>query len=110
MADEDCTHLFVHYRFTQQVWYQVRLWSNANFPIPDDAYQSTEEWWIKARKVAPKNLRRDFDTAVILVHWRIWKERNGRIFRQEINTADRVFELIVEDLRAWRAAGCINAL
>jgi hypothetical protein len=57
--------------------------------------------------MAPKNLRRDFDTVAILVHWRLWKERNARIFQQKICTTGRVFELIVEDIRAWRAAGCI---
>jgi hypothetical protein len=43
----------------------------------------------------------------ILVHWRIWKERNADIFKLENNTVDRVFELIIEDVRAWRAAGCV---
>jgi hypothetical protein len=61
-----------------------------------------------ARKRAPKNLRRDFDTVAILVHWRIWKERNARIFQQESNAVDRLFELIMEDIRSWRAAGCIT--
>jgi hypothetical protein len=104
---EDCTHLFVHCRFSQQVWGRFRTWTKANFPIPSDNFRSTEEWWLEARKGAPKNLRRDFDTVTILVHWGLWKERNARIFQQILSGPDRVFELIVEDLRAWRAAGCI---
>jgi hypothetical protein len=28
----------------------------------------------------------------ILVHWRLWKERNARIFQQKICTTGRVFE------------------
>jgi hypothetical protein len=105
---ENCTHLFVHCRFTRQVWCRVRAFSGAIFPVPGVAFQSTEHWWIVARKRAPKNLRRDFDTVAILVHWRIWKERNARIFQQESNTVDRLFELIMEDIRSWRAAGCIT--
>jgi hypothetical protein len=35
---------------------------------------------------------------MLLVHWRIWKERNGQIFQQEFNTMGRVVELIIEDL------------
>jgi hypothetical protein len=43
----------------------------------------------------------------ILVHSRIWKERNARIFQQEFSPINRVFELIIEDLRAWKTARCI---
>jgi hypothetical protein len=101
-AGEDCTHLFVHCRFSHQVWCRVQAWSGAIFPVP------SKLWWLAARKRAPKNLRRDFDTVVILVHWRIWKERNARIFQQKSSTVDQVFELIIEDIGSWRAAGCIT--
>jgi hypothetical protein len=70
---------------------------------------NTEDWWTEARKRAPKCLRRDFDTTTILIHWRIWKERNARIFQHEACRVDRVFELIMEDILSWKAAGCIIA-
>jgi hypothetical protein len=99
-ADEDCTHLFVHCCFTQQVWLRLRDWAGAEFPIPSDIFQSTEDWWLEARKRVPKELRRDFDTFCILVHWRLWKERNARIFQQENSPVSRVFELIIEVLHS----------
>ena len=43
----------------------------------------------------------------ILIHWRIWKERNARILDNVASTVDRVLELIKEDITMWRAAGCI---
>jgi hypothetical protein len=61
-ANEDCTHLFVRCCFTQQVWARLQVWANADFPIPDNNYISTEDWWLKVRKRVPKDLRRDFDT------------------------------------------------
>jgi hypothetical protein len=76
-ANEDCTHLLVQCRFTQQVWARLQVWANADFLIPDNNFVSTEDWWLKARKRAPKELWRDFDTFTILVHWRLWKERNA---------------------------------
>jgi hypothetical protein len=91
------------------VWSKVRDWAKADFPIPNDDFLSTEDWWLQARKKAPKVLRRDFDTVAILVHWRIWKERNARVFQQNFCTIGRVVGLIIEDIRAWRAAGCIEA-
>lgn len=69
--NEDCTHLFVHCRFTQQLWFRIRLWSGANFPTPGNSYLCTEDWWLSVRKQAPKQLHKDFDTFTILVHWRI---------------------------------------
>jgi hypothetical protein len=108
-SNEDCTHLFVHCRFSHQVWISFREWTNANFPVPSNTFRSTEDWWTQVRKMVPKEPRHDFDTVAILVHWRIWKERNARIFRQECNPPSRVLELIIEDLRTWRAAGCVAA-
>jgi hypothetical protein len=37
---------------------------------------------------------------VILVYWRIWT------FQQEFSMVERVFELIIEDIKTWKAAGC----
>jgi hypothetical protein len=89
------------------VWNGIRSWSKADIPITGNAYRNTEEWWLQVRKRAPKSLRRDFDTVTILVHSRIWKERNARIFQQEFSPINRVFELIIEDLRAWKTTGCV---
>jgi hypothetical protein len=91
------------------VWCQVRIWSRADFPILSEAFQSTEDWWIWARKRVPKNLCHDFDTNSILVHWGIWKQRKARFFQQEVSMVDRIFELITKDIRSWRAAGCVIA-
>jgi hypothetical protein len=57
VADEDCTHLFVHCRYTQQVWHRFRAWTRASFPVPGDDFRSTEDWWLTARKVTPKAIR-----------------------------------------------------
>jgi hypothetical protein len=90
------------------VWRKFRDWTKADFP-PSSNFTNTKEWWQRARKKAPKDLRRDFDMVVILVHWSLWKERNGRIFQQVFSTASKIFELITEDIRAWRVAGYIVA-
>mgnify|MGYP006951655593 FL=1 len=75
--------------------------------MSSEHFGTTEDWWLEARAAIPKPLRRNFDTIAILIHWRIWKERNARIFDNVASTVDRVLELIKEDIRMWRAAGCI---
>ncbi|XBI41835.1 hypothetical protein VPH35_126241 [Triticum aestivum] len=104
---EDCTHLFVHCRYTQHLWSIFMQWTGAHFSIPDDSCNTTEDWWLSARKSIPKANRRDFDTIAILVHWRIWKERNARIFQHTASTANSVLDLIRDDIAVWRAAGCV---
>lgn len=55
-------------------------------------------------------MRRNFDTIAILLHWRVWKERNVRIFDNVASSADRLLDLTKEDIGMWRAAGCISDL
>lgn len=71
---------------------------------PHDA--DTATWWLRAREAAPKQLRKDFDAVVILVHWRLWKERNSRIFDGVSMDTAAVLDRIIDELRTWRHAGC----
>ena len=80
------------------------------FAIPDSRFSCTEDWWLSARKEIPKPDRRNFDTVAILVHWRVWKERNARIFEHKASSVDRVLDLIRDDIAVWRAAGCVSDL
>ncbi|KAE8802944.1 hypothetical protein D1007_21299 [Hordeum vulgare] len=96
--------------FSSQVWVQFRAWARADFLIPDDNFSTTEDWWLKARAAIPKPMRRNFDTIAILLHWRIWKERNARIFDNVASALDKVRDLTVEDIVVWRVAGCISDL
>jgi hypothetical protein len=79
------------------------------FPVPGPNFTSTEDWWLLVRKQVPKIRRRDFDTVVILVHWRIWKERNSRIFDGVQHSAQEVFEGIRDEIAMWRYAGLVAA-
>ena len=68
---ETCTHLFVHCNFTKQVWTRFKAWTGADFQIPDNSFSTTEDWWLIARADIPKQMRRNFDTMAILLHWRV---------------------------------------
>lgn len=105
---ETCAHLFVHCSFSIQVWRMIRVWSSAMFLVPGSRFTSTEDWWLVARKQVPKARRRDFDTVTILIHWRIWKERNSRIFDGAQHSAEEVFESIRDEITSWRSAGLIT--
>lgn len=103
---ESCRHLFLHCCCTREVWERFRTWVGAPFPIPGPDDADTATWWLRAREAAPKQLRKDFDAVVILVHWPLWKERNSRIFDGVSMDTAAVLDTIIEELRTWRHAGC----
>jgi hypothetical protein len=93
-----------------RVWQLIRAWTGAVFQTPSSLFRSTEEWWVLVRKRVPKNLRKDFDTVTILVHWKLWKERNSRVFEKRQQSEEDVFGGIREDISLWRSAGRVVAL
>jgi hypothetical protein len=44
------------------------------------------------------------------VHWKLWKERNSRIFENQRHSDEAVFEGIREDISLWRSAGRVVAI
>ena len=50
------------------------------------------------------------ETSMGHLAWRIWKERNSRIFDQLASSCNRVLDLCKQDIAIWRAAGCITEL
>jgi hypothetical protein len=59
-------------------------------------------WWLQARKRVPKLKRRGVDVLVLLIGWRIWKERNARTFARETM---RPSQLVLGDQRRGDAMG-----
>ena len=44
-------------------------------------------WWMDARCQVPREMHKGFDSAVLLVSWWLWKERNSRVFDNAACTA-----------------------
>lgn len=62
-------------------------------------------WWTSSRKWLPKELRRGFDSLLLLVGWLLWKERNVRTFRRIASSAQQLVEAIEQEVSLWCAAG-----
>jgi hypothetical protein len=52
----------------------------------------------------PAQLRRGFDSTVLLVWWRLWKERNSRTFDNSASTVQQVAKLVLKEMDEWIAA------
>jgi hypothetical protein len=58
-----------------------------------------------ARRLVPSQLRRGFDSVVLLVSWRMWKERNSRVFDNVVTTASQVTRVVLDEGDEWVVAG-----
>lgn len=58
-----------------------------------------------ARDLIPAQLRRNLDSTVLLVSWRIWKERNARVFDNHSSTATQVAQGVLDEMDEWISAG-----
>ena len=65
------------------------------------------DWWMDmdSRRQVPKELLKGFDSAVLLVSWRLWKERNSRVFDNAACTAVQAVRRVLEEADKWIAAG-----
>jgi hypothetical protein len=70
----------------------------------DDTPQT---WWLTARRRVERRDRRTFDTLVLLVCWRLWKQRNARVFqnaRRQYSVVGLI-EQVLADWDQWIKAG-----
>ena len=90
--------------FAREVWHRLlhAVGLQSLTPGPD---AKLDDWWQLARKKLPKELRRAFDSAVLLSTWNMWKERNRRTFDGASKTPLQLFHLIVDEANAWITTG-----
>jgi hypothetical protein len=62
-------------------------------------------WWLKKRQLMESEKSRGFDALVLLVSWELWKERNARIFRNEVRSLLTITNQIKEEGELWIQAG-----
>jgi hypothetical protein len=56
----------------------------------------------------PSDLRKGFDSMVLLVTWMIWKERNHRAFDSSCTLPPGLVTVVVEKGNIWIEAGFVN--
>ena len=101
---ETSEHLFARCCYTQQVWHTVSAMLNIQNATPAQEI-SLMDWWLQKREGFNAIKRKGLDSTFMLVSWRIWKERNDRVFSRttEKNPAE-LAQVISEEVHLWCAA------
>jgi len=86
-------HLILGCVFSREVWDSCLQ----SFLLHDLVVVQQEDimwWWTTSRKRLPKELRRGFDSLLLLVGWLMWKERNARTFNRVASSPAQLLESI----------------
>nr|TKV93175.1 hypothetical protein SEVIR_9G208800v2 [Setaria viridis] len=88
-----------------QVWHQVREVLNLHNAIPTNLFRLLD-WWLNKRSGVHSWQRKGFDSAFMLVSWKIWKECNERVFaRSPPKDASQLLHEIIQEGQLWCASG-----
>jgi hypothetical protein len=60
---------------------------------------------MESRCLLPRNLQWSFDSVLLLVSWRIWKEHNSRVFDNVSATAQQARHMVLEEGDEWICDG-----
>jgi hypothetical protein len=71
-------------------------------PCPSSRFRS---WWSQAAASLDKDLRKGFNTLVILVTWILWKHRNACVFDSVQPQAQAVLSQVAAEGHMWCLAG-----
>jgi hypothetical protein len=95
---ETISHLLIACSFSREVWFTLfqKWWIGNRWS--SDRELSLADWWVKAPKGFDKNGRRAFDSAVILICWMLWLERNACVFNRRSQSASELAAQVLEQV------------
>lgn len=86
-AAETNNHLFLHCKVTNQIWAFFINIAKERWTMPEHTADLLNCW---IRKGVSKNQRKWWRTVPACIWWKIWKERNGRIFEGRCNSIQKI--------------------
>jgi hypothetical protein len=103
---ESAAHLLFKCRYSVRIWNSIiswlglidvdtSLWSN---------FEMVKDWWLSF--IYPNGTRRkSFASLVMLTSWKIWNERNARVFRNVASMPSVIVNKIKGEAVIWWTAG-----
>lgn len=106
-AEETIHHLLVGCVFTHQVWALIfqQLGLLNLTPDPDPSVSHFPSWWRRAISSVPKEVRKGFNSLIILIAWEVWKHRNDCVFDNSRPNILKVVSSVSTEGGLWCMAG-----
>lgn len=98
--DETVDHLLVSCVFARELWHRL-LQSFGWDRFTPALGARLSAWWMDVRRQVPKELRKGFDSAVLLASWRLWKECNSRVFDNAVCSPAQAVRRVFEEAEEW---------
>ena len=102
-APETATHLVISCPFSGLVWREILSRCGIAALVPNG--DSFPVWWQQARLRLGKSRRKGFDSLVLLLTWKLWLERNSRVFEGKRSTVPALCSSIANEAHLWKLAG-----
>jgi hypothetical protein len=106
LQEEDTVdHIIMQCPYARQAWFGCLTAAGLNIVEPGRESR-LEPWWDAARSLVCKKDRKSFDTLVLLTAWRLWKQRNARVFgntAEQCNTTE-LLRRIADEFNMWKLA------
>ena len=103
--EETVQHLLTTCVFARQFWFSILQPLNLSCLVPRCAAGSFADWWRKSWKRVQKQLRKGFNSLVILGAWTIWKHRNACVFDGTTPNLQGALQAFKDELHLWQFAG-----
>jgi hypothetical protein len=103
--DETINHLLASCVFARQVWAGLLQLAGLMELIAQPHDEVFEDWWRNASMRVPGQLRKGFNSLVVLGAWVIWKHRNSCVFNGDSPSVPTVLQMAREEALLWTVAG-----
>jgi hypothetical protein len=103
---ETARHILFECRFSKHIWQQAASWLSCPSLLNDlrSGRGTVLEYW-HAITASPSACPKGLKSAVILIGWELWKERNARVFNNKASLPLALMQKIKDEGKNWIIAG-----
>eukprot|EP00268_Persea_americana_P031555 TRINITY_DN3077_c0_g1_i1.p1 TRINITY_DN3077_c0_g1~~TRINITY_DN3077_c0_g1_i1.p1 ORF type:complete len:146 (+),score=15.04 TRINITY_DN3077_c0_g1_i1:2680-3117(+) len=96
--EETVHHLFIHCNFARNVWMILFARFGISWVMPWSVEDLFQQWNFKCQFARGRILWKFLLYAFL---WKVWLERNNRIFKNNSRTVEDIVEIIVRTVSEW---------
>lgn len=104
--DEMARYILFVCRYSRRIWWDAASWLCCPSPLQciGDGRPTVLQYW-EAATQAPSACPKGLKTAVTLITWELWKERNARVFNNRFAMLAILMQKIKDEGKNWILAG-----